>query len=97
MRPHGSVVAGSILAIFTAAGLSSAGLMRLPTNGGDSVTAPRALQAADAICVKSPASIAAVGMNVMMSAGVCVARVPWYAPKKKSLFCTIGPPNVPPN
>ena len=37
----------------------------------------RALHAAEATGVKSPAIIAAVGTNVTMSAGVCVARVPW--------------------
>ena len=73
------VVSGAALPEYptrTAAGLNWAGLMRLPTKGPPSVIAPRALHAADATCVKSPASIAAVGTNVMLSAGVWVARLP---------------------
>ena len=64
--------------IFTAAGLSSAGSIRLFTNpsAAGSVRLPCARHCAEATAEKSPASIAAVGMNVMMSAGVCVARVP---------------------
>src|SRR5438552_327690 len=76
--PQGSLVVGSILAIFTAAGLSSAGSMRLFTNPNDAGSArlPCARHCAEATVEKSPLSIAAVGMNVTMSAGVCVARVP---------------------
>ena len=76
--PHGSLVVGSILAILTAAGLSRAGSIRLFTNpnAAGSVRLPCARHWAEATVEKSPLSIAAVGMNVTMSAGVCVACVP---------------------
>ncbi len=76
--PHGSLVVGSRPAIFTAAGLNRAGLIRLFTNpsAGGSARFPCVRHCAEAIVVKSPLSIAAVGMNVTMSAGVCVVRVP---------------------
>ncbi len=38
---------------------------------------PRVLQAAEAICVKSPASIAAVGTNRTSSDGRSSILVPW--------------------
>ena len=51
--------------------------MRLPTNGAGRVSAPAVLHAADAICVKSPASIAGVGTNRTSSDGPLVVFVPW--------------------
>jgi hypothetical protein len=77
VRPHGSVVVGSFFAILTAAGLKSAGSIRLLTNGALSVRAPRVLHAADATCVKSPASMAGVGTNRTSSDGRSVVFVPW--------------------
>ena len=73
------MVVGSRRAMFTAAGLSSAGLIRLLTNprAAGSVRLPCVRHCAEATVEKSPLSIAAVGMNVMMSASVCEARVPW--------------------
>ena len=70
------MVDGSTFTMFTAAGLNCAGSMRLSTNGARSLIAPAALHAAEANCVKSPASMVAVGTNVTVSAGVWVARVP---------------------
>ena len=67
---------GNTFAMLTAAGLNCAGSMRLSTNGARSLIAPAALHLAEATCVKSPASMAAVGTNVTVSAGVWVARVP---------------------
>src|SRR5438128_12640743 len=46
--------------------------------------------------VQSPATIAGVGIVANCGFGVARIFVPWYAPKKKSLFFTIGPPKVPP-
>src|SRR5712691_9379911 len=75
--PQGSLVVGSIFAILTAAGLSSAGSIRLFTNpsAAESVRLPCARHCAEATVEKSPLSMAAVGMNVTISAGVCVPRV----------------------
>ncbi len=95
--PHSSSGAGSLLAMNTAAGLNSAGLMRLFTNGARRVTGRPALHAAEVTPVKSPAIIAAVGTNEMRSGSVRRVIVPWYPPKKKSRSRTIGPPSVPPN
>jgi hypothetical protein len=38
------------------------------------------------------------GVGIVANCGFGVARifVPWYAPKKNSLFRTMGPPSVPP-
>ena len=52
---------GSRFARLTAAGLKSAGLIVLFTNGARSAICRPALHAGDANAVKSPASIAAVG------------------------------------
>ena len=76
-RPHGSVVAGRSRAMRTAAALSCDGSIRLPTKGVGRLSAPCVLQAAEAICVKSPASIAAVGTNRTSSDGRSSVRVPW--------------------
>ena len=48
-------------AIFTAAGCSEAGLIRLLTNGARKGTCRPALHTGDVDAVKSPASIAGVG------------------------------------
>ena len=61
----------------TAAGLKSAGSMRLLTNGARSVTGRPALHAAEATAVKSPAIIAAVGTNEIRSGSVRRVMVPW--------------------
>src|SRR5262245_31045289 len=97
--PHGSDVVGNSL-FFTsarAAGENKEGSTLLFMNGGRSVTAPRVLQAADETVVKSPASIAGVGMKARLSDGVDRRVVPWVPAKKNSLLCRIGPPMVPPN
>lgn len=66
-----------ILRMLTAALLNSDGSIRLLTNGALSVTAPRLWQAADANAVKSPLSIACVGVNTVMSDGAVFSSVPW--------------------
>ena len=63
--------------MFSAAGLNSAGSMRLPTNGAPRFLAVPALHAAEANAVKSPASIAAVGTNARLSVGTTRVLVPW--------------------
>ena len=83
--------------MFSAARLNCAGSMRLFTNPPRSVICRPPLQAGEATVVKSPASIAGVGTRAMLAAGCWRTVVPWKAPKKNSLFCTIGPPSVPPN
>src|SRR5205809_878011 len=80
-----------------AAGLNADGSIRLPAYGARSVIGRPLLQDGDANAVKSPASIAAVGTNAMLSVGVWWVTVPWYAPKKNSLSLAMGPPTVPPN
>src|SRR5439155_1645200 len=61
-------------------------------------TRPRGLpHAADANALKSPDSAAVVGTNTVLVGGAVRKRVPWYPPKMKSRFFTIGPPAVPPN
>src|SRR6266699_360198 len=54
-------------------------------------------QAAEAKSVKSPASIFAVGTYDRLTVGVERWIVACSPAKKKTLFGTIGPPNVPPN
>jgi hypothetical protein len=46
------------------------------TNGARRVTCRPTLHAGDAMAVKSPASIAAVGTYAVNDAGVCRTRVP---------------------
>ena len=55
---------------FTAAGLKSAGLTWLFTNGARRLTGVPPLHAADANVVKSPRSIASVGTKAMLLAGI---------------------------
>src|SRR5437867_13164232 len=93
--PHGLFVFGIRALMFFATGLNNAGSIRLLTKGDLSWMAPRALQAADANAVKSPASIAVVGTKLLRSAGSWRILVPWNPPKKKTLFLTTGPPSVP--
>ena len=61
VSPHGSVVVGSRFARLSAAGLNSAGSIRLFTKGARSAICRPLLHAGEANAVKSPASIAAVG------------------------------------
>ena len=68
--PHGSVVLGSRLARFTAAGLKSAGLIWLFTYGARKATCRPPLHAGDVNAVKSPASIAGVGTHAMFDGGL---------------------------
>ena len=82
--------------MFTAALLNNAGSIRLLTNGAFNVICRPTLHKGEAKAVKSPASIAAVGMYDCLLAGSCRVIVPWKPAKKKSLFFAIGPPNVPP-
>src|SRR3990172_8143972 len=96
-RPHGSVVVGSILTTFSAARESNEGSTRPLTKGALKVICRPELHAGEAAAVKSPATICAVGTYLMLSLGDERLSVPWWPPKKKSLFCAIGPPNVPPN
>jgi len=79
--PQGSVVFGSRFASFTDAGEKSAGLILLPANPPLRLIAPTVLHAADAMAVKSPFSIAAVGTNWNEDAGVRRTLVRWYAAK----------------
>ena len=60
------MVVGSRSARFSAAGLKSAGSIRLLTNGARSVICRPPLHAGEANAVKSPASIAAVGTYAML-------------------------------
>ncbi len=78
-RPQGSVVVDSLEVMLSAALLNSAGLIRLPTNPWDAgrVRCTPALHAGEAKAVKSPASIAAVGTNALLSVGFTVVFVPW--------------------
>src|SRR6266700_3046647 len=95
--PHGSDVCGNAFAKFTAGLLSRDGSIRLLTNGPLSVMARPTLQAAEAKDVKSPCSIAGVGINAVSTAGSWRSVVPWYPVKKNNLSFIIGPPIVPPN
>src|SRR5262245_26540455 len=95
--PHGSSDFGSSFAKFTAALLYDAGSMRLLTNGARNAICRPTLQAGEVKAVQSPVKIAAVGTNARFSGGSCRMVVPWYPPKKNSLFLVIGPPIVPPN
>ena len=83
--------------MLTATGLNLAGSSLLFTKGAPSVMARPALQSADAIVVKSPSRIAAVGTKDCCALGLIRVIVSWYAPKKNILFFLIGPPIVPPN
>ena len=65
------------VAIFIAAGLSSAGLIWLFTNGVRSITGRPPLHAGEAAAVKSPASMAAVGTKATLSGGTERRRVRW--------------------
>ena len=76
IKPHGSVVVGSLLAMFSAAGLNCDGLTMLLTNGARSAICRPPLQAGEANWVKSPASMAAVGTNSMFDVGRCRVVVP---------------------
>src|SRR5262245_14740815 len=95
--PHGSLVFGSLAAILSAALLYCDGSIWLFTKGARSATVRPAWQAGDAMADQSPASTAAVGTKLMLSDGSCRVIVPWYPPKKNSLFFMMGPPIVPPN
>ena len=63
--------------------LNSAGSMRLLTNGALNVICRPALQAGEAKAVKSPASIAAVGTNAMMSRWILADRRALVAAEEK--------------
>src|SRR4029079_12713093 len=95
--PHGSVVVGRSAVTLFAAGLRRAGSMRFPTNGAPRLICLPPLHAGEAIVVKSPASIWAVGTYEMLLVGTWRRMVPLEPAKKKSLSWTIGPPSVPPN
>ena len=77
ISPHGSVVLGSRLARFNAAGLKSAGSIRLFTYGARRATCRPPLHCGDVKVVKSPASIAGVGTKAMFDAGRWRIGVPW--------------------
>jgi hypothetical protein len=62
VSPQGLSVFGRRPVRFSAAGLKSAGSTRLFTNGARSVICRPLLHAGEANAVKSPVSIAAVGM-----------------------------------
>src|ERR1041385_3088754 len=85
--PHGSAVDGSRRARFSAAGLKSAGLIVLFTNGARKAICRPLLQAGDVMALKSSAGIAAVGTHAMLSAGRTRVGVNWSPPKKNSLSC----------
>jgi hypothetical protein len=95
--PHSSIGVGSRREMLSAAGLMRVGAMRLLTNGAPRVSCRPPLHAADAKVVKSPAIIAAVGMNACWSSGFCRVVVVCSPTKKNSLSLTSGPPSVPPN
>ena len=74
--PHGlSGVAPSRLVNFIDAGEKSAGLTRLSTNGARSAICLPPLHSGDAMPVKSPASMAGVGMNWKFDVGTRRTRV----------------------
>jgi hypothetical protein len=77
ISPQGCVVAGRRRARFKAAGLKSAGSIRLFTYGARRVTCRPPWHCGDVNVVKSPASIAGVGTKAMFDAGRWRTGVPW--------------------
>ena len=75
--PQGSVLSGRNAVMFLAAGLKRSGLTRLLTKGAFSLSARPSLHAAEAIAVKSPASIWAVGTYEISLVGIRRTKVPW--------------------
>src|SRR5438105_14500992 len=94
--PHGSAVSGSLVSIFTAALLNSAGSMRLLTNGAFKLICRPPLHAGEANAVKSPVSMAGVATHEIVSDGSSRTVVPRHPPKKHNLLRVMGPPLVPP-
>ena len=77
-RPHGSVETGTCFRKFSATGLKRDGSIRLfdeAAGQGDADVPP--LHAGDAIAVKSPASIAAVGTKLIVVGGLLFSIRPW--------------------